>query len=369
MSETDKKRLARIRADGEAFGWAQAGVFGPPENDDLRWLLAQAEGRVKAEDRGQVLSVALSLMADCLEQAAADIDVMFPHDEQPVMQTDLRRGARKARSLVANAGETMDLPAVYAASERDREGAVNKARQAETDLAECRQQYESSQDALHETMGELRQVCEILGAPNSETSAIDLAKELRLSMDLSHATQEQLCRDLAACRQRLAASDTTGQVTECLVEIDGLRKRLEAAENRGGDIEHLQGVCIKLTNMRNEARRDEAACRASAEAAEALAVQQAAYAIRQQAQRAEAAEALAEEMAAAMGEIVVGLSGTNWGYWSGLDHAKVLLATDAAQAALRRREMEQAALAVVRALGIKHEGGVGCCRLVVIESW
>lgn len=49
MSETNKARLARIRADAEAFGWAQAGVFGPPEGDDLQWLLDQAEGRAKAE--------------------------------------------------------------------------------------------------------------------------------------------------------------------------------------------------------------------------------------------------------------------------------------------------------------------------------
>lgn len=43
MSETNSVRLARIRAEGEAFGWAQAGVFGPPEKDALQWLLKLAE--------------------------------------------------------------------------------------------------------------------------------------------------------------------------------------------------------------------------------------------------------------------------------------------------------------------------------------
>ena len=59
--------------------------------------------------------------------------------------------------------------------------------------------YEASQDALREVMGELRQVCEILGGPHFTESGIDLAREAAQMHEQIAEENERLQTILRRC--------------------------------------------------------------------------------------------------------------------------------------------------------------------------
>lgn len=88
-------------------------------------------------------------------------------------------------------GERPTVAAVFVADELRAQNDL-LARCVRTLTAEVRAEHEqrtAAQAALREVMAELRQVCVVLGGAESERSALDLASEVRLALDLQDAVQ------------------------------------------------------------------------------------------------------------------------------------------------------------------------------------
>jgi hypothetical protein len=156
----------------------------------------------------------------------------------------------------------------------------------------------------------------------------------------------------------ITTRDTTGQVTECLVEIEELRKRLEAAES---DLAINAKLLARQTDLSREAEQygNQQRVRADVMAVE----RDAAYQNMRQAQgKAEATEALAGEMVVALRETALRIaflvscvrSGEQLDLYDNalLQRTRMkvdaLLATDATNVVLARREREEAVIEAAR---------------------
>ncbi len=136
--------------------------------------------------------------------------------------------------------------------EAERDAAVQRAHAAEA-------RYQGSQRMMREIMDEMCQVCDILGGPDSQRPAVDLASAVKVERDgmLGFFTMLDeeipgIASEVAKWRADRASPEVWGELVSRFADwassdessrqdeaVDEMRERAEAAENERDELRHL----------------------------------------------------------------------------------------------------------------------------------